>query len=378
MKKLTRAGKNVKLSLAQATDSVRDKFRKLRSEDFETSRLLEEQFKPITKKLGVLIKSSVKKKKKKEPLIESFMSNSYGDDDHVGDVDDDSDESVYLDVPDTPQNREEEEEVDGGAEQNGSDDDVAATAAAAAPRPPATRVIKRIKKTKKAKHDSSIEKIKKAKKNAERRVSQRVEHSSAVKKQLEREIRLQRSLKRTKKHVLLSKASSTDSDFDFIDSDDDANETNKSILPLANSTLKGAAAAAARTRKKQKDDADDTYIPRYKHTKKQEQQPGRRITRSASVLEQQQQLPGKRITRSLSILRNALVRGIRPFMDLTTKQLHTHGETTCSNMLKYWDDPNELVERLRLLVSSASAGHTGHSNEMLAIVEELREANIVK
>lgn len=43
----------------------------------------------------------------------------------------------------------------------------------------------------------------------------------------------------------------------------------------------------------------------------------------------------------------------------------------------YWDDPNELVERLRLLVASKSAGHSGHRNEIMSIIEELREANII-
>lgn len=43
----------------------------------------------------------------------------------------------------------------------------------------------------------------------------------------------------------------------------------------------------------------------------------------------------------------------------------------------YWDNPNELVDRLRLLLSSASAGHTGHTNEIISIIEELREANII-
>lgn len=45
---------------------------------------------------------------------------------------------------------------------------------------------------------------------------------------------------------------------------------------------------------------------------------------------------------------------------------------------KYWDNPNELVDRLRLLIASQSAGHTGHDNEIIAIIEELREANIIK
>lgn len=44
----------------------------------------------------------------------------------------------------------------------------------------------------------------------------------------------------------------------------------------------------------------------------------------------------------------------------------------------YWDDPNELVDRLRLLIASQAAGHTGHNNEIISIVEELREAKIIK
>lgn len=44
----------------------------------------------------------------------------------------------------------------------------------------------------------------------------------------------------------------------------------------------------------------------------------------------------------------------------------------------YWDDPNELVERLRLLVASKEAGHKGHINEINSIIEELQEANIIE
>lgn len=44
----------------------------------------------------------------------------------------------------------------------------------------------------------------------------------------------------------------------------------------------------------------------------------------------------------------------------------------------YWDDPNELVDRLRLLMASQAAGHTSHDNEIVSIVEELREANIIE
>jgi hypothetical protein len=44
----------------------------------------------------------------------------------------------------------------------------------------------------------------------------------------------------------------------------------------------------------------------------------------------------------------------------------------------YWNDPNKLVNRLKLLVASQSAGHTSHSNEIVSVVEELREANIIE
>lgn len=44
----------------------------------------------------------------------------------------------------------------------------------------------------------------------------------------------------------------------------------------------------------------------------------------------------------------------------------------------YWDDPNELVDRLRLLTASGSAGNTNHINEINSIIEELREANIIE
>ena len=45
--------------------------------------------------------------------------------------------------------------------------------------------------------------------------------------------------------------------------------------------------------------------------------------------------------------------------------------------LRYWDDPNELVDRLRLLIAERSAGNNNHDNEIHAIVEELREAKII-
>jgi hypothetical protein len=46
-------------------------------------------------------------------------------------------------------------------------------------------------------------------------------------------------------------------------------------------------------------------------------------------------------------------------------------------LYEYWDDPNELVDRLRLLIASRDAGHSGHENEILSIIEELREAGYI-
>ncbi|KYN00609.1 hypothetical protein ALC62_08619 [Cyphomyrmex costatus] len=43
----------------------------------------------------------------------------------------------------------------------------------------------------------------------------------------------------------------------------------------------------------------------------------------------------------------------------------------------HWDDPNELVDRLRLLEGSRQAGHNGHDNEILSIIEELRKAGLI-
>lgn len=43
----------------------------------------------------------------------------------------------------------------------------------------------------------------------------------------------------------------------------------------------------------------------------------------------------------------------------------------------YWNDPNELVDRLRLLEASSRAGNNAHNNEFQSIIEELQEAGII-
>lgn len=43
----------------------------------------------------------------------------------------------------------------------------------------------------------------------------------------------------------------------------------------------------------------------------------------------------------------------------------------------YWDDPNELIDRLKVLIASREAGNTGLDNEIISIIEELRETGII-
>lgn len=44
---------------------------------------------------------------------------------------------------------------------------------------------------------------------------------------------------------------------------------------------------------------------------------------------------------------------------------------------EYFDDPNELCERLRLLISSRMAGNSNHMQEINSIIEELRELKCI-
>jgi hypothetical protein len=58
----------------------------------------------------------------------------------------------------------------------------------------------------------------------------------------------------------------------------------------------------------------------------------------------------------------------------------TQGSGMLPNNPKYknWDDPNELVDRLRVLWSLQCAGNNTHQNEILSIIEELREAKLIE
>lgn len=51
---------------------------------------------------------------------------------------------------------------------------------------------------------------------------------------------------------------------------------------------------------------------------------------------------------------------------------------SCSDVHSYWRNPNDLVNRLRILIASSYAGHSGHNNEIISILQELREHNYVE
>jgi len=63
----------------------------------------------------------------------------------------------------------------------------------------------------------------------------------------------------------------------------------------------------------------------------------------------------------------------------TGKGILPRAMTLNNNRIDYvhWDDPNELVDRLRLLDASRRAGNNAHDNEILSIIEELRETGLI-
>ncbi|KYQ52676.1 hypothetical protein ALC60_08208 [Trachymyrmex zeteki] len=66
-------------------------------------------------------------------------------------------------------------------------------------------------------------------------------------------------------------------------------------------------------------------------------------------------------------------------IDMNDFVIHMRAMTLNDNKVDYvhWDDPNEIVDRFRLLEASRQAGHNAHNNEILSIIEELREAGLI-
>lgn len=57
--------------------------------------------------------------------------------------------------------------------------------------------------------------------------------------------------------------------------------------------------------------------------------------------------------------------------------MHEVPSSKTGESYKYYDDPEELVVRLKILVASTQAGHTNHNNEIISIIEELRQGGYI-
>jgi hypothetical protein len=438
------ANKKVKISLAQATNSVRNKFQQLRNEHLENDRLLEEQYSPITKRLGRLIDSATavrnhanieikpvkqeKRRLKRQHVQFDFVNDV--DDDASAAVDDDGGNDFEMDEYSNVLT----DDDDGGASDNVAvnvdDDDV----------------LKSSKQEEQLQQQQS-KNVRKSVKNVKR---------TTVKSQLEREIETRelrqqrRQLQRQQEH---KQNRMTSNDFDDSrqlplrrrpelligemstyhnnnhhdgvvrvrkrkseNTLDDLGLVDKDEPPAKKTTLKAKyhlIRGPRTTRKRKADSSSQTKIfayggepPKKKSTTKAkyhlvsgvrasrkrkankkdtacDEPPAKRVTRSSSKKKQKVQ---KRVTRSSSQsigMQNYSGDGLPSAIDFTTKEFHNKKNNDisvgpCANTVTYWDDPNELVDRLRLLVSSTSAGHTGHNNEIISILEELREARIIQ
>ena len=87
-------------------------------------------------------------------------------------------------------------------------------------------------------------------------------------------------------------------------------------------------------------------------------------------------LPGSRINTNKSSKYKEIIATLFPSSRPRSGRGHSMKPTTYVDYV-HWNDPNELVERLRLLTGSQQAGHTGHNNEIVSILEELREASVI-
>lgn len=75
-----------------------------------------------------------------------------------------------------------------------------------------------------------------------------------------------------------------------------------------------------------------------------------------------------------SIIKHALegIGGSGMVIDINHKEV-----TTAPQKYIYYDDVNEIVDRLRLLIASSNAGNTAHGNEIVSIISELRERGVI-
>lgn len=83
--------------------------------------------------------------------------------------------------------------------------------------------------------------------------------------------------------------------------------------------------------------------------------------------QENKQIDGSRSKKYTKIIAPFIKKGGGLFIEVNKKEIDPW----------YWNDPNELVHRLRLILASQEAGNSNHTNEIVRIIEELREADII-
>lgn len=73
--------------------------------------------------------------------------------------------------------------------------------------------------------------------------------------------------------------------------------------------------------------------------------------------------------------RNVIRKLFPPIKNMITR---SNANKKTGSGLTYWHNPNTLVERLMLLNASKAAGHRGHENEILDILNALRQAELIE
>lgn len=341
----TQREQRLKHSLVNATETVRNKFQQLRKDHLEVRKNLEDQYKPITKKLSGLIalnqhnvaaNSLPRVKAKEEIAIKT--------------------EGVKREL-----NEKSDEGDDDDFEQSGDLDDM--------------RERRRNELLgKKKRKDSSFSRTQKSKHTA-RDVADNIEEEIEKKSGV--------------LHV-----DGNDLNFDGNDSNDDDDEYMELFRPLK---FQLSSKSESPSRKIRINDVKKQIEIEKNVSKTKKLQPSiqRRIKKSIftpfkyrdkknlhQLLEKKKPYAPinpvptrKSISKKKKSSTKSIIHG-DGLQHMSMKEYNS--ENPCKNMFSYWNDPNELVDRLRLLISSSSAGHTGHNNEIISIVEELREANIIE
>lgn len=327
MRTSTKSEKKVKLAVAQATEHIRNKFKEIHNERKEKYRLWEEQYKPITKKLKNLIDAKTATRTLSSPSTQSQGNHAAA----------------------------------------ASIDQINAGSSPAAPH--AIRQRQR-RQPKVRLHHNRLQRRSNLRKAIQSNVASAADAYNARQNMPE-------------PHVDLSK----------IPSDDDDDDLNEIKRPLELSDSEDA----LQRRRSKAVKVDRTILTKKltaPYPKALQLNSIRQIRKQVKPRRSEIELlqlpyydpvalhqrkfavPGKRLTRSISLSGlNAPAKPVgQGMIDLTKKEFHSNND---SKNFIYWNDVNELVSRLRLLVSSASAGHTGHNNEILSIIEELREENII-